>query len=164
MELLYEDGRPLPKSHKAPRKPETELKAAQKKAQTTNGAIVNVTVNNNNQTHQLLAQVEPFNRSFWEYKFEINMPESILNFLRTQEEILSESSNERLLPPLPWQSKMATAAKILDRFLSKFADEGSFRMQESTKLHDFPSHELLKVRQSCCIDLLFHSFIRSSIY
>lgn len=157
MDLLDDGGSPLPKSHRASKKPETELKAAHKKLHTIDGAIVHVTINKND--YQLPAQVEPFNRSFWEYKFEINMPEPVLNFLRAQEEILSESSNERLLPPLPWQSRMATTAKILDLFLLKFTDDGPIREQESTELQNFPSHDVLKVRQTCSTLLLFDIFI-----
>ena len=139
VDVLDKKTNSLPKSQKLVREPEKVLNADVVKSTAVKSAIAEVVVPDSSQ------KVGPTGRAFPEYKFEITMPKPFLNYLRTQEEILSESSDERLLPQLPWQSKMATAAKILDLFLSKFADKEPCQKQDSTELGILPSYEVLKV-------------------
>ena len=129
----------MPESKKVSKKQEVDLNAAIVKSNAVNNAAAEVVISDSGQ------KVGPRDKAFWEYKFEITMPNSLLNFLRLQEEVLSESSNESLLLPLPWQSKMATAAKILELFLSNFGDDESCQKRQSTELQNFPSYEALKV-------------------
>lgn len=136
----------LPKSQEVLRKPDEKSNVGEvKKLNDAKGTIAKIAVSDFSQTHVTPAQVGSADPAFWEYKFEITMPNSIMRYLLEQEEILSESTNERLLPPLPWQSKMPTCAKILELFLAKFANGESYQGHKSVEFQRFPPHDVLKV-------------------
>jgi hypothetical protein len=140
----------LPKSQEVLRKPdEKSIVDEVKKFNDTNGTTAKIAGPDSNQTHVTPAQVGPTDRAFWEYQFEITMPNSVMLYLLEQEEILSESTNERLLPPLPWQSKMPTGTKILELFLAKFVRGESYQGHKSIELQRFPPHDVLKVSRLC---------------
>ena len=138
----------LPKSQEVLRKPDEKSNLGEeKKLNDAKGTTAPIAVSDSSQTHVTPAQVGPTDRAFWEYKFEITMPNSVMRYLLAQEEILSESINERLLPPLPWQSKMPTGTKILELFLTKYAKGESYQGHKSIELQRFPAYDVLKVSQ-----------------
>lgn len=135
----------LPKSQEAWRKSDEKSSVGVVNLNDANGTMAKIAVSDSSQTHVTPAQLGPSDRAFWEYKFEITMPNSIMRYLLAQEEKFAESTNERLLPPLPWQSKMPTGAKILELFLAKFARGESFKGHKSMELQRFPPYDVLKV-------------------
>lgn len=137
------------KSQEVLRKPDEKSSVGEVKSNDANDTIAKIAVSDSSQAHVIPAQVGASDRAFWEYKFEITMPNSIMRYLLAQEELLSESTNERLLPPLPWQSKMPSGAKILELFLVKFAKGESYKGQKSIELKRFPPYDVLKVSQLC---------------
>jgi hypothetical protein len=136
-----------PKSQEVWRKPDEKSNVGEVKSNAAKGTIEKIAVSDSLQTHVAPAQVIPIDRAFWKYKFEITMPNSVMRYLLEQEEILFESTNERQLPPLPWQSKMPTGTKILELFLAKFAMGESYKGQKSLELERFPQYDVLKVSQ-----------------
>jgi hypothetical protein len=138
----------LPKSLEVLRKPHEKSNVGEtKKLNDANDTAAKSAFSGSSQTHVTPAQVGPADRALWEYRFEITMPNSVMRYLLAQEEILSESTNERLLPALPWQSKMPTGTKILELFLIKFAKGESYQGKKSIELQRFPPHDVLKVSQ-----------------